>query len=425
MMHRARAAGLGLAWVIGVSVGCANSSADAAGEPRVERRILQLAESGSGSEESASDGAVGDDLLPSDELSTADGPSDADTASADGVEDGALGDSAAAVTADAGSPNTETELGDAGAPAEGEPAASADAGAAGDDGALHPGIEDPAPPPAPLPEDIVADSRLPFHGVVDGEEISARSVWRTLQRSRAICLGELHDNPFHHNLQRRVLERLGELQQDQPERRGELAIGYEMFQRPFQEPLSAYVRGELSEEDFLEQTQYEQRWGADLALYRPLFEANREQGLAGLALNAPTELTRAIGRDGIEPLTPELAALLPELVLDDAEHRAHIFRLFGLTPDDPAAASLENVYRAQVTWDETMAQTASEWLMGDDDRRLLAFAGTAHCHESAIPRRVTRRTGIEVLSATPVLESDLEAFPEDWAGYELLIVLED
>jgi uncharacterized iron-regulated protein len=222
-----------------------------------------------------------------------------------------------------------------------------------------------------------------------------------------------------------VLERLAELQHERPERRGELAIGYEMFQRPFQQPLSRYMLGELGEADFLEQTQYAQRWGADLALYRPLFEANRDGGVPALALNAPTELTRAIGRDGLESLTPELQALLPELDLDDAEHRDFIFGLFGLLPDDPAAASLENVYRAQVTWDETMAQTASEWLTGGDGRRVLAFAGVAHCHESAIPRRVTRRTGIDMLSVAPVLESELEAFPEDWVGYELLIVLED
>jgi uncharacterized iron-regulated protein len=331
---------------------------------------------------------------------------------------GAASTSAAAL--DAGAPP------DAGAAPAGELAASdVDAGVAADAGALHPGIESPALPPAPLPPDIVAESWLPFHGVVDGEVVSARRVWLELQRSRAICLGELHDNPYHHNLQRRVLERLAAWQRDRPERRGQLAIGYEMFQWPFQEALSAYVRGELAEPDFLEQTEYEQRWGADLALYRPLFEANREQGLDALALNAPTELTRAIGRDGIESLTPELAAELPELDLDDAEHREHVFGLFGLTPDDPAAASLENVYRAQVTWDETMAETASEWLTADDDRRVLAFAGTAHCHESAIPRRVTRRTGIEMLSATPVLASELAAFPDDWAGYELLIVLED
>lgn len=413
-MRRAGAAGLGLGLMMGVAVGCAESNQDdaAARTARLERRFVQEVEREPSPDEAGDD--VGDDP-PSDDASGVD-VSEAAVGD-ESVEAPALEDSSD--VADAGAPNADVgALGDAG------PSASPDAGATGD-GALHPGIGEPAPAPPPLPEDIVAESFLALHGLVDGEEISARGVWRRLRQSRATCLGELHDNPFHHNLQQRVLERLGELQQDEPEQRGELAVGYEMFQRPFQEPLSAYLRGELSEEEFLEQTQYEQRWGADLALYRPLFEANREQGLAGLALNAPTELTRAIGRDGIESLTPELAALLPELVLDDAEHREHIFRLFGLTPDDPGAASLENVYRAQVTWDETMAQTASEWLTSDDDRRLLAFAGTAHCHESAIPRRVTRRTGIEVLSATPVLQSDLEAFPEDWVGYELLIVLED
>lgn len=287
---------------------------------------------------------------------------------------------------------------------------------------VHPGADSENEPAPPLPADIVARSELPFHGVLGGEELSARGVLRVLKARRAICLGEQHDDPFHHHLQLRVLERLARAR---PGARGELAVGYEMIQRPFQAPLTAYVRGELSEEDFIGQTEYAARWGMDLALYRPLFESNREQGLPALALNARTELTRQIGRGGLESLPPELAAELPELDLDDAEHRAFIFGLFGLSPDDPAAASLENIYRAQTTWDETMAQTASEWLDGDAERRVLAFAGAAHCHDSAIPRRVERRTGIDMLSVAPVYASELEAFPDAFQGYELLIVLED
>jgi len=319
----------------------------------------------------------------------------------------------------------DAALVDAGAPDSPAPSAGADAGAAGDDGAPHPGANEGSAPTAPLPADIVARSQLPFHGVSGGEIISARAVWRRLKQSLAICLGEQHDNPFHHNLQRRVLERLAALERRDPARRGELAVGYEMFQRPFQQPLDEYMRGALSEESFLEQTEYAARWGADLALYLPLFEANLAQGLPALALNAPTELTRQIGREGLESLPPELSALLPELDLDDTEHRQFIFGLFGLSVDDPAAASLENIYRAQVTWDETMAQTASEWLAGAEERRVLAFAGSAHCHESAIPRRLERRTGIDMLSVALVLESELEAFPGDYTGYELLIVLEE
>lgn len=331
-------------------------------------------------------------------------PADAGTPDAAAESDGSR---AAGGASDAGAPGAA----DAAAPTGGSP--------------VHPGAEvGPEPAPA-LPDDIVANSELPFHGVVGGERISARGVWRRLVRSRAICLGEQHDDPYHHNLQVRVLEGLARLERARPARRGELAVGYEMIQRPFQAPLSAYVRGELGEAEFIEQTEYQQRWGSDLALYRPLFEANRAQGLEALALNAPTELTRQIGRQGLESLSPELAAQLPELDLADAEHRQFIFGLFGLTTDDPAAASLENIYRAQVTWDEAMAQTASEWLTADDDRRVLAFAGSAHCHESAIPRRLERRTGIGMLSVAPILASELEGAPDAWQGYELLIVLED
>ncbi|HTV24351.1 MAG TPA: ChaN family lipoprotein [Polyangiaceae bacterium] len=317
------------------------------------------------------------------------------------------------------------DVGDGGTGADTDAGAPTDTGADAGASPVHPGAEGDSEPAPPLPADIVASSELPFHGVVDGEVISSDEVQLRLADRLAICLGELHDNPFHHNLQRRVLESLAELERANPAERGELAVGYEMFQRPFQQPLSAYVAGELEEAAFLEQTEYAQRWGADLALYRPLYEANREQGLAALALNAPTELTRQIGREGLESLTPELQAQLPELDLEDAEHREFVFSLFGLSPDDPGAASLENIYRAQVTWDETMAQTATEWLESEDGRRVLAFAGVAHCHESAIPRRVERRSGIDMLSVAPVLASELAAFPDDYVGYELLIVLED
>src|SRR5262245_28377155 len=99
-----------------------------------------------------------------------------------GAEDAGAGDAGAgdAAAGDAGASEDAEDLGnelevgpgeliaDAGAPTEGELQPSGDAGAS-DDGALHPGIEDPVAPPPPLPADIVAESRLPFYGVVDGE----------------------------------------------------------------------------------------------------------------------------------------------------------------------------------------------------------------------------------------------------------------
>jgi uncharacterized iron-regulated protein len=75
--------------------------------------------------------------------------------------------------------------------------------------------------------------------------------------------------------------------------------------------------------------------------------------------------------------------------------------------------SFENYYAAQVAWDETMAETASQWFLAAEKAgqraRLLIFAGGGHCHDSAIPRRLARRTGREVLSVRPRTENELDS----------------
>lgn len=304
-----------------------------------------------------------------------------------------------------------------------------DAGVAPGDDEIREQASDAGAEPLPSPEpeidpnrDIVARSQLEVSGWADGEALTQRQVWKRLSHSRATCLGEFHDNPYHHNLQLRALRMLARKARWHHK---SLAVGYEMFQRPYQQPLSDFVDGSISESEFLTQTEYAERWGWDFSFYRPLLETTGHAKLPALALNARRELTRQIGREGLESLTPELAALLPELDLQDEEHRQYIFGLFGLTPDHPSAAALEDIYTAQTTWDETMASTASDWLLGGHKRSLVMFAGVAHCHRSAIPRRLERRTGKPVLSVAPVMQSEWLADPESWEGYDLLVLLDD
>ena len=204
-----------------------------------------------------------------------------------------------------------------------------------------------------------------------------------------------------------------------------LALGMEMFQKPFQAPLTAYVQGELDEAGLIAATEYAVRWGWDFAFYRRVLETARSAALPALALNAPRELTRKIGRTGLESLDEAERAQLPELDLTDAEHREFVFGLLGAVGHDVQAA-LENVYVAQTVWDETMAETSASWLAGaGPGARLLILAGAAHCHESAIPRRLTRRSGLEVTSLAVTFASELSTPGFNSAGYDVLVVLED
>ena len=72
--------------------------------------------------------------------------------------------------------------------------------------------------------------------------------------------------------------------------------------------------------------------------------------------------------------------------MDDERHRARFDDLMKDHPD--TGGSLDNLYAAQVLWDETMANTAANWLRERyPARQLVILAGSAHCDRSAIPSR--------------------------------------
>jgi uncharacterized iron-regulated protein len=301
------------------------------------------------------------------------------------------------------------ELADAGA---GEPAEAAP------DAGLPPDTA-----PEPLPRDIVARSALPLHGLAGGTLLSETELWDRLAQTPAVCLGETHDIPADHYAETRAI---AELAKRAGAADAKLALGFEMFQRQYQDVLSAFVSGQIDEDALLAGTEFATRWGYDFSLYRPLVEQARDLGLPALALNMRSEITRKIGRTGLESLSESELAELPELVLDDAEHRAFIFGLFGVLPEHAAEFGLENVYVAQTTWDETMADSAARWLNDTGSgARIAILAGDAHCHESAIPRRLTRRTQLAATSTAIVLQSELAAPDFSAEGYDVLIVLED
>ena len=68
-----------------------------------------------------------------------------------------------------------------------------------------------------------------------------------------VLLGEAHDNADHHLWQLQALAML--LGQ-----RGDLAIGMEMFQTPFQQVLDDYLADKIDERAFLEKSEYFTRW---------------------------------------------------------------------------------------------------------------------------------------------------------------------
>ncbi|MGE0791094.1 MAG: ChaN family lipoprotein [Sandaracinaceae bacterium] len=234
----------------------------------------------------------------------------------------------------------------------------------------------------------------------DGVELDFDAFIDALAVHRVIYVGERHDQARDHRLEAAIADAI-------LERDPSLALGFEMFQRPAQPHLDAYVAGSIEESELLTRAEWETRWGYDFAAYRPLVSIGARHQRPLLALNAPQEITRTVARQGLDALTDEQRAELPELDLEVAAHRERVNAALAGHPHGTPEL-LERFYLAQVIWDETMADTVARYLAREDAaHHLMVFAGVMHVMRDAIPERAGRRTPNDHVIVMPV-ESDEE-----------------
>jgi len=279
----------------------------------------------------------------------------------------------------------------------------------------------------------VEAAALPFQilRAKGGEVVSWDRFIAELAAADAVCIGEHHPSPHDHWAQLHILDALSARTRRDGRASG---LGMEMFQRPFQGVVDDFVAGRIDEAALLSRSAWTERWGYDWSLYRPMVLMARERGAAILALNTERELTKKVSHEGLDKMSAADRAKLPQLVLDDPQHRAWWKSIMGdmggahghsekgeeehagspdqkaeQKPDEKAdeaeaAAMDERIYAAQVLWDETMADGASKWLAGGAKRHLVILAGNGHCHESAIVRRIERRGVKSAVSVHPLVD---------------------
>lgn len=236
-----------------------------------------------------------------------------------------------------------------------------------------------------------------------GKSIEVEAFLAALRTKRVVYVGERHDQPSDHGVQYAILRQLHR-------EVASLAIGMEMFQVPFQEPLRRWSAGDIDETVLRKETEYDERWGFDFSMYRPILEYARNQGIEVVALNAPRELAYAVAKDGLDALSPEQASALPELDLANEQHRALFDAEFD-ADDHAAEDAIDQYYETQVLWDETMGSRVSQALdRADGPAKMIVFAGRVHVKRGlGIPDRAAKRGAAPYAVVLPVTDKELKA----------------
>ncbi|HEU0174850.1 MAG TPA: ChaN family lipoprotein [Blastocatellia bacterium] len=259
-----------------------------------------------------------------------------------------------------------------------------------------------------------------------------------LARADVVFVGEQHNDPATHRIERAILEGLAR-------RRGNVVVAMEMFERDTQPSLDEYLAGRLNEEDFLSASRPWPNYATD---YRPLVEFARVHGWRVLASNTPRRIALQVSREGLNAARPDSESERKLVASEFSCPMDDYFKRFteAMSNGHPAAhqqqgdeqktdkkqeeeqrATLERFYYAQCVKDETMSESianaltvqpkAQEGAQVDTQSRPLVvhFNGAFHSdYRLGTASRAVRRlpkSNVKVISVVPV--ENLDAIDAD------------
>lgn len=253
---------------------------------------------------------------------------------------------------------------------------------------------------------------VPPRGVVPQNTISFEKIIDNMMTSRVIYVGESHTRYEDHVLQLRVIRELYD-------RDPKIAIGMEMFNRTTQKVLNKYLKGGLSEREFLKKSHYYKMWGYDYRLYRDIINFAKKHDIPIIALNTEKEIVGKVYKEGgLAALSKEeIKSLPPERDLSVPGYRERIASVYNLhdTPEKDNGDKLNDFLQAQTIWDETMAESVAKYLKKKSDYRMVVIAGQGHTiKDSAIPLRVARRLSVKQTVIHNAQDQDIDPSSVDY-----------
>lgn len=214
---------------------------------------------------------------------------------------------------------------------------------------------------------------IPGGGSIDGDVLLDGVAQRTV-----VLLGERHDSAAHHQWQLDTLRALHL-------RRPSLVLGLEMFPRRVQPALDAWVRGELDETAFLEQSDWANVWRFDPGLYMDIFRYARDHGIPMRALNVEAAFTRSVGRAGFDatPVDQREGVTRPaEASKRYTRWLGQVFRTHRPPGTRSDGGTLVHFIDAQLVWDRAMAQGIHDAIVEHPDALVVGLIGSGHLRHS-------------------------------------------
>ncbi len=232
---------------------------------------------------------------------------------------------------------------------------------------------------------------------------SLTQITQELATADVIFVGEFHGNHASHLLETQLLSELYQQNKN-------VILSMEMFNRDQQETLNEYIDGFIGEQTLINDAP---AWPNYKASYRPSVEFAKQHFLPIIAANASGDLVRCIGSQGeayldkLDNTEQQWIAQQPFAEIDGYEEK--FFGFMQRANHSSSSDRARNTYLAQLTRDNTMAESILNAMQANPGYKVIHLNGTFHSenHLGTVGalKRMAPELNIKVI--TPIYADEL------------------
>ncbi len=220
-----------------------------------------------------------------------------------------------------------------------------------------------------------------------------------------IFIGEVHSNPLHHEVQLFLLKEI-------TKRYGPINLGMEALGSNVQDTINRFLEGELSEQRFLRETDWDRTWGFPFSFYRPLMDVVREAGGSVFGISPQWHqikgLARSLGASASRYTDHGFERPFSRITFEPRGYGAYVKRAYESLESHRATGDLQQFFLSQSLRDEFMAQSIVAKLT-KEPRKTIVIAGNSHIlNYWGIPRRVLHHLPLPLITLLIYSQSHLE-----------------
>lgn len=260
--------------------------------------------------------------------------------------------------------------------------------------------------------------------------ITLEEAGHALKAYDVVLVGEHHGHIANHLAQMALLR---SIHRATPQ----LALSMEQFERDHQSRVDDYLAGVIGEQTLVDGG----GWKNYAQSYRPLVEYAKEHRLPVIAANAPRSIVRCVGREGpdyLKTLSADKRKLVAaELHVEDGIYKQKFLKFMRGdaahedatdTSDKAKRARIENSFAAQMTRDDTMAESIANFLGRHPGIKVFHITGSFHVADrlGTLERLSARAPNLKValIMPLPLNPSDLAGgISQDAKGADYVILI--